>query len=97
MPGIVTCTPRTAVPTPAQTLAHTIKHELDAGQRAALNLSGVEKAEIKRGDVLVHPDTLDASRLLDVSLKVLPGEGRGLKNWAEVRFHTGTAEVIGNR
>jgi len=65
------------------------------GQRAALNLSGVEKAEIKRGDVLVHPDTLDASRLLDVSLKVLPGEGRGLKNWAEIRFHAGTAEVIG--
>jgi len=64
-------------------------------QRAALNLSGVEKAEIRRGDVLVHPDTLAASRLLDVSLKILAGEGRGLKNWSEVRFHAGTAEVIG--
>jgi len=66
-----------------------------AGQRAALNLTGIEKMQVKRGDVLARPGDLVPSRLLDVHLAILPEVERPLKNWSSVRFHAGTAEVIG--
>jgi selenocysteine-specific elongation factor len=66
-----------------------------AGQRAAMNLGGVERETTERGDVVCHPTTLRASDRMDVALRLLPSAPRPLKDGVPVRFHIGTAERIG--
>ncbi|HPB70009.1 MAG: selenocysteine-specific translation elongation factor [Syntrophales bacterium] len=68
--------------------------EAAAGQRVAINLQGVEKAMLGRGDVLARPATLLPSRRLDVRASSLASAGRALKNRALVRFHAGTSELM---
>jgi selenocysteine-specific elongation factor len=69
--------------------------EAVAGQRTAVNLQGVEKAELQRGDVLVTPGRFTATYMLDVSLALLEDAPRSLKHRARVRFHIGTSEIMG--
>ncbi len=64
------------------------------GQRAAVNLQGVEKETVKRGNVLSHPGALEPATRFDARLTHLPSAARKLKSRALVRFHTGTSEVI---
>jgi selenocysteine-specific elongation factor len=66
----------------------------ESGQRTAINLQGVEKDAIARGDVLVRPGTLQPTRRLDIHFRYLPTNDKKLKNRALVRFHTGTSEVM---
>lgn len=66
----------------------------EAGQRAAVNLGGVEVADVRRGDVLVTPGSMQATRVLDARIDLLPS-ARALRHGARVRFHQGTAEVMG--
>ena len=68
--------------------------EVGPGDRAAMNLAGVGKEELERGDVLVSPGAFVPSEFVDASLSLLP-RARPLKNWARVRFHWGTAETMG--
>ncbi len=65
-----------------------------AGQRVAVNLGGVEVEEVGRGQSLVGPGTLEETRLADAVLELLPA-ARPLKHGARVRFHQGTAEILG--
>jgi len=65
-----------------------------AGQRAAINLAGVEVEEIARGQTLVTPGAFEETRLADASVDLLPG-AKPLKHGARVRFHQGTAETLG--
>ena len=64
-----------------------------AGERVAVNLTGVEVADLMRGQVLATPGTpagdFGDRRLIDV----LPS-ARPLKHGARVRFHHGTAEIL---
>jgi selenocysteine-specific elongation factor len=66
----------------------------EAGQRTAINLQGIERAALDRGDVVAHPGIFEPSGRLDVHLEYLKGAGRVLKNRALVRFHTGTSEIM---
>jgi len=61
-----------------------------AGQRAAVNLQGIETSAVERGDVLVHAHTLAPTRMLDVYIEYLPSAQRPLKNRTRQRFHIGT-------
>ncbi|HET7216865.1 MAG TPA: selenocysteine-specific translation elongation factor [Vicinamibacterales bacterium] len=65
-----------------------------AGTRVAVNLAGVDVAEIGRGDTLCDPGAFEPSRIIDVSLDVL-AEARPLRHGARVRFHHGTTELLG--
>ncbi|MDD5525330.1 MAG: selenocysteine-specific translation elongation factor, partial [Smithella sp.] len=65
-----------------------------AGQRTAINLQGVEKSIIGRGNVLVRPKTVWPSQRLDVFVEFLASNSKSLKNKALVRLHTGTSEII---
>ena len=62
-----------------------------AGQRTALNLQGVEKASLQRGEVILHPGIVEPTDLLDVELSYLSHSPRPLKNGIKLRFHTGTS------
>jgi len=61
-----------------------------AGQRAAINLQGVETSAIERGNVLVHTRKLTPTQMLDVYLEYLPSAQRPLKHRTRQRFHMGT-------
>jgi selenocysteine-specific elongation factor len=66
----------------------------DAGRRVAVNLGGVEAAEIVRGDTLCAPGAFEPTRALDVRVEMLP-EAPPLRQGARVRFHQGTTELFG--
>jgi selenocysteine-specific elongation factor len=66
---------------------------VDAGNRAAVNLAGLEVADVARGDVLIRPGTLRETRVLEVELTLLPGE-RALKDLTRVRVHIASAERL---
>ena len=68
--------------------------QVRAGLRTAINLQGVEKAQIQRGNVIAAKDTLRSTYMMDVSVELLPSAPKKLKNRAKVRFHTGTSEII---
>jgi selenocysteine-specific elongation factor len=60
----------------------------EAGQRVAVSLPGVERREVRRGDVLVTPGAFAPSYRLDVALDAqgdIP---------ARVQLHHGTAETL---
>ncbi|MFH1035907.1 MAG: selenocysteine-specific translation elongation factor [Pseudomonadota bacterium] len=65
------------------------------GQRTAINLQGVEKAVIERGDVVATPGSLKPSLWVDVECAALKDMLRPLKHRAPIRFHTGTGEIMG--
>jgi selenocysteine-specific elongation factor len=65
-----------------------------AGQRAAVNLGGVDLADIVRGETLAAPDTLDVTRRFDATLELVANT-KPLRHGARVRFHQGTSEVLG--
>ncbi len=70
------------------------QEDAEAGQRTAINLQGVERTALERGDVVAHPNIFEPSQRLDVHLEYLAGAGRVLKNRALTRFHTGTSEIM---
>jgi selenocysteine-specific elongation factor len=64
-----------------------------AGQRCALNLVGVEKTALARGDWLADPRALAPSTRIDVHLRRLT-EGRVIANRAPLHIHIGTAHRV---
>ena len=69
-------------------------NEVRAGLRTAINLKGLEKAMVRRGNVLATKDSLRPTYMVDVVLDLLSSAPRKLKNRAKARFHTGTSEII---
>jgi len=68
--------------------------EAGAGLRTAINLQGIEKMMLQRGNIVATKDSLRPTYMVDVVLDHLPSAPRKLKNRAKVRFHAGTAEII---
>ena len=64
-----------------------------AGQRTAVNLQGVDLAQVERGMVMTVPHLFHSTQILDVRLHLLP-TAKPLKNLVKVRFHQGTLEVL---
>jgi len=64
-----------------------------AGQRTAVNLSGIDHAEIQRGMVLGAPGVFNPTRKVDARITLLPS-ARPLKNRARAHFHQGSGEAI---
>lgn len=64
-----------------------------AGDRCALNLTGIEKSEIQRGDTIAREGTLIPIRLADVLIYIVKGKGNLVHN-QRVHVHTGTKEVL---
>jgi len=65
-----------------------------AGQRVAVNLQGIEKEELERGDVLVSPGSMIPASVLEARFSLLGSSPHPLKNRSRVRFHLGTSERI---
>ncbi|HEY6033117.1 MAG TPA: selenocysteine-specific translation elongation factor, partial [Kofleriaceae bacterium] len=61
-----------------------------AGQRCAINLGGVAVEDLARGDMVVHPERVLGSHILDVELRTL----EDLPARSKVLLHHGTAQVL---
>jgi selenocysteine-specific elongation factor len=65
-----------------------------AGQRTAINLGGIEIAQIERGMLLAPVGRLRPTQVLDVQVDVLNSAPRPLRSRVRVRVHLGAAEVL---
>ena len=62
-----------------------------AGQRAAVNLAGIKKESISRGDVLCRTDSMQPSLMLDVKLQNLPDSKRIIESGSRLHIYHGAA------
>ena len=64
------------------------------GSRVAINLAGVSKNELRRGDVVTTPGWLKPTQLVDVRLRCLADAPRPLRHNTMLKFFSGSAEVV---
>jgi selenocysteine-specific elongation factor len=67
---------------------------VQAGQRAAINISSVSQNEIDRGGSVCAKGAFIPSNCMSAWLDVLPSASEGLAHWQRVRLHTGTADIV---
>ncbi|MBC7235282.1 MAG: selenocysteine-specific translation elongation factor [Chloroflexi bacterium] len=72
----------------------TKEQEAEPGSRVAANLSGVDVADLWRGQVVTKPGWLEPTTLLDARLRVLANAPWPLKHNALLEFYTGAARVM---
>ena len=66
----------------------------EVGERCAVNLAGIDKRAVARGDWLAAPALLEPTTRLDVRLRLLPAPGIHLAPWAPLHVHLGTSRCI---
>lgn len=64
-----------------------------AGSRVALNLAGIDVADVYRGQTVIAPNTLAAASTVDVQVNLLP-DAPELKHRARVHFHAFTSDTL---
>lgn len=67
---------------------------IDAGERCAINVQGLDVSDFERGFVLSRPNTLIPSRRWLIQLTSLPSAPRPLRQRVEIHFHHGTRECL---
>jgi selenocysteine-specific elongation factor len=65
-----------------------------AGERCALNLAGIDKDAIARGDWIVDARLNATSERIDTELTLLPDAGSTLTHWAPLHVHLGTTHQV---
>ncbi len=73
---------------------HNVK-SVKIGDRAAVNLAGIEKKAVHRGNVLAQPDYFQPTKYFDAKFYLLESTPRILKHNDRIRLNIGTSEVIG--
>lgn len=71
------------------------KNKVNAGSRVGVNLSGVEKSEINRGNLIAEPDSLIRSKFFEGELSLLENLNFTIKNGDQIHFHTAALETTG--
>ncbi len=65
-----------------------------AGQRTAINLTGVSKEDIDRGDVVAYTDAVTVTNMIDAELSVFSSTDRVVLNNSRVHLYCGSDEVL---
>jgi selenocysteine-specific elongation factor len=73
----------------------TAVEEATAGQRVALNIVGLDRDEIARGDIVAAPGTLAVTDRFDGRFIYLAGNDRPFESGTRVHVHHGTREALG--
>jgi selenocysteine-specific elongation factor len=66
-----------------------------AGERCALNLAGIARDEVRRGDWIAAPASALSTDRFDARLELLAGEPKALRSGSAVQVHLGAAHVPG--
>lgn len=64
------------------------------GQRVAMNLAGIKKSEIERGNVVAPVNSMKSTMMVDVKLKLLEDSQRIIDNRTRLRLYIGSSEVL---
>lgn len=64
------------------------------GQRCALNLAGIDKSAIERGDWVADARTFVPTRNIDVELRLLEDANVTVDNWSPLHVHLGTTRQV---
>ncbi len=67
--------------------------EAHAGQRVAINLQGIDKDRVQRGDTIVQTDKFKHTAKIDTFVELLKSSPI-VKNGNLIHFHTGTSETV---
>jgi len=65
-----------------------------AGHRTAINVSGIKKEDLRRGQVLAAVDSLLPSQMFDVRLHILKSQARSVENGNRLHLHVGSDEIL---
>lgn len=65
-----------------------------AGQRVAINIAGLKKSEIERGNVIAPIGSMEPTMMIDVKLKLLKDSQRIIDNRTRLRLYIGSSEVL---
>jgi selenocysteine-specific elongation factor len=68
--------------------------EIGPGNRVAVNISGVDQKDIKRGDVITYPGDYKSTRRLDVNFNLLKGLDKPLMHNLEAKLFLGADETL---
>jgi selenocysteine-specific elongation factor len=71
------------------------RKEAWAGERTSLNLAGIERLALRRGQALAARGGLESSSVLTAEVSWLPSMRSPLADGARLRVHLGTADVAG--
>jgi selenocysteine-specific elongation factor len=69
--------------------------KIEPGFRAALNLSGLSKDDIHRGDVIVHPGDYLPTRMVDLHIRALNSLSEAIHHNQACNLYIGSSEVQG--
>ncbi|SCG83706.1 Selenocysteine-specific elongation factor SelB translation factor [Proteiniborus sp. DW1] len=64
------------------------------GQRVAINIAGLKKSDIERGNVIAPVNSMESTMMLDVKLKLLEDSQRIIDNRTRLRLYIGSSEVL---
>lgn len=67
----------------------------EAGQRVAINITGIKTDEINRGDVIALPNSMEPTLMFDARLELLKNAERSINNRDRLRIYHGSAEIFG--
>ena len=68
--------------------------EAYAGQRVAVNLAGLKKTDLNKGDVIAVPDSMHTTMMIDIHLTVLKDCDREIRNATRLHFYHGARDIL---
>jgi selenocysteine-specific elongation factor len=71
------------------------RERIHAGNRVALNLAGVERTEVERGDVITRGPLVSAQTIVHARLHHLPGHSAAWTSGTTLQVCAGTAHAVG--
>src|SRR6185436_15939068 len=70
------------------------RDQASAGERTSMNLSDIPLDELRRGQQVLHPNTLRTSQIITARLELL-ADAKPLKEQTRIRFHHLSSELLG--
>lgn len=68
--------------------------EAYAGQRVAVNLAGLKKTDLNKGDVIAVPDSMHTTMMIDIHLTVLKDCDREIRNATRLHLYHGARGIL---
>lgn len=68
--------------------------EAYAGQRVAVNLSGLKKTDLNKGDVVAVPNSMHTTMMIDIKLNILRDCEREILNGTRLHLYHGARDVL---
>lgn len=68
--------------------------EAYAGQRVAVNLAGLKKSDLNKGDVVAAPNSMHTTMMIDIKLNILKDCEREILNATRLHLYHGARDIL---